>query len=137
MSKKAQLRLPELTIGIAPGLGGLQRLARQVGIARAKEAVLLSDSITPEKALDWGIVNIVTDPDKLDATAEEIAKKLAGGPPLTVKLAKEAFYYGGQADQRTSLFIEASISGDVMTTKDVNEGLTSMYYRRAPKFTGK
>jgi enoyl-CoA hydratase/3-hydroxyacyl-CoA dehydrogenase len=137
MSKKAQLRLPELTIGISPGLGGIQRLARQVGVARAKEAVLLAQPITPEMALDWGVVNMVVDADKLDATAEELAKKLAGGPPLTQRLTKAAFYYGAQADQRTGLFIEASVSGDVMFTKDVNEGLTSMNYRRSAKFTGK
>jgi enoyl-CoA hydratase / 3-hydroxyacyl-CoA dehydrogenase len=137
ISKKAQLRLPELTIGIAPGFGGIQRLARQVGVTRAKEAVLLADAITPEKALDWGIVNAVVDADKLDAAVEEMAKRLAGGPPLTQKLAKAAFYYGMQADQRTGLFIEAATSGDIMFTKDVNEGLTSMNYRRAPKFIGK
>jgi enoyl-CoA hydratase/carnithine racemase len=137
MSKKAQLRLPELTIGITPGLGGIQRLARQVGIARAKEAVLLSDPIMPDKALDWGIVNYVVDADKLEATVDEIARKLAAGPKITQKFAKSAFYYGAQADQRTSLFIEAAVSGDVMFTKDVNEGLTSMNARRSPKFTGK
>ncbi len=137
MSKKAQLRLPELTIGITPGLGGIQRLSRQVGMARAKEAVLLADPITPEKALDWGIVNQVVEPDKLEAAAEEVAKKLAAGPGITQKFAKAAFYYGAQSDQRTALFIEAAVSGDVMFTKDVNEGLTSMNNRRAPKFTGK
>jgi enoyl-CoA hydratase/carnithine racemase len=137
MSKKAQLRLPELTIGITPGLGGIQRLSRQVGIARAKEAVLLADPIMADKALDWGIINMAVDAEKLDTTVEEVAKKLAGGPPLTQKMAKEAFYYGAQADQRTALFMEASVSGDVMFTKDVNEGLTSMNYRRSPKFTGK
>jgi enoyl-CoA hydratase / 3-hydroxyacyl-CoA dehydrogenase len=136
-SKKAVLRLPELTIGIAPGLGGIQRLARQVGIARAKETVLLADPVTPEKALDWGILNFVVEPEKLDATVEEIARKLAAGPALTQKMAKEAFYYGAQADQRTALFIEAAVSGDVMFTKDVNEGLTSMNNRRAAKFSGK
>jgi enoyl-CoA hydratase / 3-hydroxyacyl-CoA dehydrogenase len=136
MSKKAQLRLPELTIGITPGLGGIQRLSRQVGIARAKEAVLLADPIMADKALDWGIINMAVDAEKLEATVEEVARKLASGPPLTQKMAKEAFYYGAQADQRTALFIEATVSGDVMFTKDVNEGLTSMNYRRSPKFTG-
>jgi enoyl-CoA hydratase/3-hydroxyacyl-CoA dehydrogenase len=136
MNKKAQLRLPELTIGITPGLGGIQRLARQVGIARAKEAVLLAEAITPEKALEWGVVNYVVESDKFEATVEEIAKKLAAGPALTQKLAKAAFYYGAQTDQRTSLFIEAAVSGDVMFTQDVNEGLTAMNNRRAAKFTG-
>ena len=137
MSKKAQLRLPEMTIGITPGLGGIQRLSRQVGMARAKEAVLLADPITPEKALDWGIVNAVVDADKLDAAVDEITKKLTAGPALTQKLAKAAFYYGAQTDQRTALFIEAAVSGDVMFTKDVNEGLTSMNNRRSAKFSGK
>jgi enoyl-CoA hydratase/3-hydroxyacyl-CoA dehydrogenase len=136
MNKKAQLRLPELTIGITPGLGGIQRLARQVGIARAKEAVLLAEAITPEKALEWGVVNYVVESDKFEATVEEIAKKLAAGPALTQKLAKAAFYYGAQTDQRTSLFIEAAVSGDVMFTQDFNEGLTAMNNRRAAKFTG-
>ena len=137
MSKKAVLRLPEMTIGITPGLGGIQRLSRQVGVSRAKEAVLLADPITPEKALDWGLVNVVAEADKFDAVVDEMAKKLATGPALTQKLAKSAFYYGAQSDQRTALFIEAAVSGDVMFTKDVNEGLTSMNYRRAAKFTGK
>jgi enoyl-CoA hydratase / 3-hydroxyacyl-CoA dehydrogenase len=136
MSKKAQLRLPELNLGITPGFGGIQRLARQVGVVRAKEAVLLADPILPEKALDWGVVNFIADADKFDAQVEEVAKKLAAGAPLTQKLAKAAFYYGLQADQRTGLFIEAVVSGDELCTKDVNEGLTSINYRRSPKFTG-
>ena len=137
MSNRAQFRLPELTIGISPGFGGIQRLARQVGVARAKEAVLLSDPIAPERALDWGIVNAVVDADKLTATVSEMAKRLASGPPLTQKLTKAAFHYGLQADQRTGLFIEAAISGVELRTGDVNEGLTSVSYRRSPKFTGK
>jgi enoyl-CoA hydratase/3-hydroxyacyl-CoA dehydrogenase len=137
MSRKAMLKLPEMTIGITPGLGGIQRLSRQVGMARAKEAVFLADVITPEKALDWGIVNFVVDADKFDATVAEIAGKLATGPALTQKLAKSTFYYGAQSDQRTSLFIEAAVSGDVMFTKDVNEGLTAMNNRRAAKFSGR
>jgi enoyl-CoA hydratase/carnithine racemase len=136
MSKKAQLRLPELNLGLTPGLGGTQRLIRQVGMARAKEIVLLADPLTPEKALDFGVVNFVVDPDKFDALVEEIAKKVAAGAPLAQKLAKAAFYYGSQADQRTGLFIEAAVSGDLMFTKDLNEGLTSMNYRRSPKFIG-
>jgi len=137
MSKKAILRLPEITLGIAPGFGGIQRLSRQVGVVRAKEAVLLADPISAEKALDWGIVNFVVDVDKFEAQVEEIAKKFAAGPPLTLKMAKSAFYYGLQTDQRTGLFIEASTSGDILCTKDVNEGMTAMSYRRAPKFKGK
>jgi len=136
MNKKAQLRLPETSLGLTPGLGGTQRLIRLIGAARAKEMVLLADPVMADKALDWGIVNFIADPDKFDSMVNEIAGKLAKGAPLALKLAKKAFYYGDQADQRTGLFIEATVSGDLMFTKDLNEGLTSMNYRRAPKFTG-
>lgn len=136
MSKRAQLRLPELNLGLTPGLGGTQRLIRQIGAARAKEIVLLADPVTADKALDWGIVNFIADPDKFESLVDETARKLANGAPLAQKLAKAAFYYGVQADQRTGLFIEATVSGDLMFTKDLNEGLTSMSNRRPPKFTG-
>ena len=136
MSKKAQLRLPELSLGLTPGLGGTQRLIRLIGAARAKEMVLLADPVMADKALDWGIVNFIAEPDKFESLVNEIGAKLAKGAPLAQKMVKKAFYYGVQADQRTGLFIEATVSGDLMFTKDLNEGLTSMNYRRSPKFTG-
>jgi enoyl-CoA hydratase / 3-hydroxyacyl-CoA dehydrogenase len=136
MSKKAQLRLSEVTLGLTPGLGGTQRLIRLIGAARAKEIVLLADPVMADKALDWGIVNFIAEADKFDAMINEIAVKLAKNAPLALKMAKKAFYYGVQADQRTGLFIEATVSGDLMFTKDLNEGLTSMNYRRSPKFIG-
>ncbi len=111
-------------------------MIRLIGAARAKEVVLLADPVMADKALQWGIVNFTADPDKFESTVEEIAKKLANGAPLAQKLVKNAFYYGVQADQRTGLFIEATVSGDLMFTKDLNEGLTSMNYRRSPKFIG-
>lgn len=136
MSKKAQLRLPELTLGLTPGLGGTQRLIRLIGTARAKEIVLLADPVMADKALEWGIVNFVVEADKFDALVNEIAVKLSKGAPLAQKMVKKAFYYGDQADQRTGLFIEATVSGDLMFTEDLNEGLTAMSYRRQPKFIG-
>jgi enoyl-CoA hydratase / 3-hydroxyacyl-CoA dehydrogenase len=136
MSKKAQLRLPEIGLGLTPGLGGTQRLVRLIGAARAKEIVLMGDAVMADKALDWGIVNFIAEADKFESVVDETAKKLVNGAPLAIKMNKSAFYYGSQADQRTGLFIEASVSGDLMFTKDLNEGLTSMSYRRAPKFTG-
>ena len=136
MSKKAQLRLPELNLGLTPGLGGTQRLIRLIGAARAKEMVLLAEPVMADKALEWGIVNFIAEADQFEALVEETAKKLANGAPLAQKMAKAAFYYGSQADQRTGLFIEAAVSGDLMFTRDLNEGLTSMNYRRPPKYTG-
>jgi enoyl-CoA hydratase/carnithine racemase len=137
MNTKAQLRLPELTLGLLPGAGATQRVGRLIGWARAKEMVMLADPVMADKALEWGLVNFTAEPDKFDAMVDEIAAKLANGAPLAQKLAKGLMYYGAQADQRTALYLEAAISGDIALTKDLNEGLTSMNYRRSPKFTGK
>jgi enoyl-CoA hydratase/3-hydroxyacyl-CoA dehydrogenase len=136
MSKRAQLRLPELTLGIIPGAGATQRLSRLIGGARAKEMVLLSEPVMADKALEWGLVNYIAEPDKFNALVDDIAGKLAGGPPLSQKLAKALLYYGAQADQRTGLFLEAAVSADIAQTKDLNEGITSISYRRPPRFTG-
>jgi enoyl-CoA hydratase / 3-hydroxyacyl-CoA dehydrogenase len=137
MNTKAQLRLPELTLGLLPGAGATQRVGRLIGWGRAKEMVLMSDPVMADKALAWGLVNATAEPDKFESVVNDIAKKLADGAPLAQKLAKGLMYYGAQADQRTALFLEASVSGDIAITQDLNEGITAMSYRRRPTFTGK
>ena len=118
------------------GWGGTQRLIRLIGGVRAKEMVLLGDPVMPDKALDWGLVNFVVEPDNFDAIVDEIACRLTKGAPLAQKLNKLLFYYGAQADQRTGSLMETFTSGSISLTKDLNEGLTSMSYRRQPHFTG-
>jgi enoyl-CoA hydratase/3-hydroxyacyl-CoA dehydrogenase len=137
MNKTATVRLPELTLAIVPGAGATQRLGRLIGWARAKEMILLSDPVNADKALTWGLVHFVAEPKEFEKLVDDIAVRLASGPPLTQKLVKGLLYYGAQADQRTALYLEAAISGDIALTKDLNEGITAMNYRRPPKFTGK
>ena len=137
MNKSTFVRLPELTLGLLPGAGGTQRIGRLIGWARAKEMVLLTDPVTADKALEWGLVNMVAEPKELKKTVTDVAIKLAEGAPLAQKYAKGLLYYGAQADQRTALYLEAAISGEIGMTKDLNEGITAMNYRRKPKFTGK
>ncbi|HJX13766.1 MAG TPA: 3-hydroxyacyl-CoA dehydrogenase NAD-binding domain-containing protein [Dehalococcoidales bacterium] len=137
MSTKAALRLPEITLGLLPGAGATQRLGRLIGWARAKEIVLLADPVDAARALDWGLVNFTAEPEEFDKMVDEIAVRLAGGAPLAQKLAKGLLYYGAQADQRTALYLEAAVSGDIAMTGDLNEGITAMFYRRPPKFKGK
>ncbi|MBW2031400.1 MAG: enoyl-CoA hydratase/isomerase family protein [Deltaproteobacteria bacterium] len=137
MNRKAIVRLPELNLGLTPGWGGTQRLGRLIGLARAKEMVLLAEPVSPERALEWGIVNYVAEPEEFDKLVEDTAGKLAQGAPLAQKIAKAILYYGAQADQRTGLFLESSASGDISMTLDLNEGLTAMAYRRRPRFIGK
>jgi enoyl-CoA hydratase/3-hydroxyacyl-CoA dehydrogenase len=137
MSRTAAVRLPELTLAIVPGAGATQRLGRLIGWSRAREMVLLSDFVNADKALAWGLVNFVAEPKEFDKVTDEIAVRLAAGPPLTQKLVKGLMYYGAQADQRSALFLEAAISADTALTKDLDEGITAMNNRRPPNFTGK
>jgi enoyl-CoA hydratase/carnithine racemase len=80
---------------------------------------------------------MVAEPKEFKKTVADIAARLAVGAPLAQKYAKGLIYYGAQADQRTALYLEAAISGEIGMTKDLNEGITAMNYRRSPKFTGK
>jgi enoyl-CoA hydratase / 3-hydroxyacyl-CoA dehydrogenase len=137
VSKTATLRLPELTIGLIPGAGATQRLGRLIGWSRAKEMILLADPLNADKALAWGVANIVAEPKELKKAVDDVIAKLAAGGPIAQRFAKGLMYYGAQADQRSALYLEAAISGDLALTKDLNEGLTSMNNRRSPKFTGK
>jgi enoyl-CoA hydratase/3-hydroxyacyl-CoA dehydrogenase len=137
MNKTAIVRLPELTLGLLPGAGATHRLGKLIGWARAKEMILLTDPVNADKALEWCVVNYVAEPKEFEKTVNEIAVKLAEGAPLAQKLAKNLLYYGAQADQRTALYLEAAVSGDIALTKDLDEGITAMQYRRSPKFTGK
>jgi enoyl-CoA hydratase/3-hydroxyacyl-CoA dehydrogenase len=136
VSSKAQLRFPELKLGLMPGWGGTQRAVRLIGGTRAKEMVLLANSIAPDKALEWGLVNYVVEPDKFEAFVDDIAGMLANGAPLAQKMAKALLYYGAQADQRTGAFIESEASAGICLTDDLNEGITSLFNRRNPKFIG-
>jgi len=136
MNNKTQLRFPELTLGLMPGWGGTQRVIRLIGGTRAKEMVLLADPVMADNALEWGLVNYAIEPGKFEAFVDELALKLANGAPLAQKLTKAMFYYGAQADQRTGAFIESEASASICFTKDIEEGITSMFSRRLPKFKG-
>src|SRR3954452_14452931 len=84
-SEKAQLGLPEVTLGIIPGYGGTQRMARLLGKGKALELILTGDRIGAEEALAIGLVNKVVPADQLMATAETMAKKMATRGPLAIK----------------------------------------------------
>ncbi|UCG65272.1 MAG: 3-hydroxyacyl-CoA dehydrogenase/enoyl-CoA hydratase family protein [Deltaproteobacteria bacterium] len=133
----AILGFPEANLGIFPGAGGTQRVTRLIGLARAKELVLMAQNITAQKALDWGLVNAVAEPDKFESTVEEMAQTLADKASLAQGIAKRVMYYGAQADQRTALFLEGFSSPPAILSDDASEGITAFMYRRKPNFGAK
>lgn len=136
-SKTAKLGLPEVNLGIFPGFGGTQRLARLVGRARAKELVFTADMISADEALSLGIVNKVTEPqDLLVATEATFAKILSKGP-VAVKLAKRVINEGADLPLASGLALEQIQFPLVFATDDRVEGVTAFLAKRKAEFNGK
>lgn len=136
-SENAELGQPEANLGLIPGWGGTQRLVRLVGLAKAKELIMLAGRISAEEAARIGLVNKVVPRDKLQEETTALAKKLADGPPVALKLAKEALNLGTQVPLDIGLKLEAEAFGIVLSTKDVMEGVSAFMSKRKPEFKGK
>ncbi|QKG93452.1 enoyl-CoA hydratase/isomerase family protein [Halorubrum salinarum] len=135
-SERSELGQPELDLGLLPGWGGTQRLARVVGEGRAKEIILTADRYDAETMADYDFVNEVVPDDKLDERARELAEQLAGGPPIAQKYTKRAIH-AGRTDNEAGLEVEAMGFGHVMNTDDLMEGITAFMGDGEPEFEGK
>ncbi|MCM1042405.1 MAG: short-chain-enoyl-CoA hydratase [Bacteroides sp.] len=135
-SSKAKVGQPETNLGITPGFSGTQRLARIVGIGRAKEMIYTGDPITAEEAYRIGLFNKVTEPDQLLDTALQMAGKIAAKAPLAVQYAKEAVNQGTETDIDTGIALEANLFGMCFSTQDQKEGMKAFLERRPPVFKG-
>ena len=136
-SKTARIGQPEVKLGIMPGYGGSQRLARLVGKGLAHEMILTGEMISAEEALRIGLVNRVTEPGELIATCEAIAKKIIAMAPLAVRYSMEAIERGAEMPQEAGLYLEATLFGLCASTDDMREGTKAFLEKRAPVFIGK
>jgi enoyl-CoA hydratase len=134
-SSTAKLGQPEINLGIIPGWGGTQRLARVCGLGVAKDLILTGRLVDAEEALRIGLVNGVGDP-VLDR-ALETARLLAWKGPLAVAAAKRAVNHALQGDHVANLQREADEFGSLLGTEDAKEGLTAFAQKREPRFSGK
>lgn len=121
----AQMGQPEILLGIIPGAGGTQRLPRLVGVARAKELILTGRFIKAQEALDIGLVNRVVPAADTYSAALELAARLARGPALALRAAKEAIDRGIETDLETGLAIERQHFASLFATDDRAIGMTS------------
>jgi len=136
-SDKARLGFPEVTLGIMPGFGGTQNLARIIGASRAKELIFTGRMITAEKALAWGIVNEVFAAEELLAKARETAAAIAGVGTLGVAYAKDAITSGLNMTREDGFRYEASLFGVLFATDDQKEGMGAFVEKRKAEFKGK
>ncbi|MEF8853377.1 MAG: 3-hydroxyacyl-CoA dehydrogenase NAD-binding domain-containing protein [Haloarculaceae archaeon] len=136
-SEAGQFGQPEHNLGLLPGWGGTQRLARVVGEGRAKEIIFTAkNDYDAETMYDYGFVNEVVGPEEYDDRKWELARDLAAGPPVAQRLTKRAML-AGRDDIDAGLELEASSFGHLFTTDDVWEGLAAFQQDRDPEFEGK
>jgi enoyl-CoA hydratase len=136
-SKNARLGQPEVKLGIIPGYGGSQRLARLCGKGIAHELILTGEMISADEALRIGLVNHVVEQPELIATAEAIAKKIIANAPLAVQFSMDAIERGMEMPQEEGLFLEATLFGLCCATEDMREGTRAFIEKRPAQFKGK
>ena len=135
-SKTAKLGQPEVKLGIIPGYGGSQRLARLCGKGVAHELCLTGEMISAEEAQRVGLINHVYEPAELLPAAETMAKKIIEKAPLAVKYCMEAIERGVEMPLEEGLFLEATLFGLCCATADMREGTKAFLEKRAAHFKG-
>jgi enoyl-CoA hydratase len=136
-SRTARFGQPEVTLGLIPGYGGSQRLARLCGKGVAHELCVSGEIISAEEALRIGLVNHTYASSGLLAAAELLAKKIAANAPLAVRYAMEAIERGAEMPQQDGLLLEAELFGRSAGTEDFQEGTRAFLEKRPAVFRGK
>jgi len=136
-SENAKLGQPEVKLGLIPGYGGTQRLARLVGKGIAMQLVLTGEMISAQEAHRIGLVNEVVPAAELIARAEAIAAKIIANAPLAIQYAMEAVNHGLDLPLADGLFLEATLFAVCCATDDKNEGTKAFLEKRAAQFKGK
>ena len=135
-SSKAKFGQPEVKLGVIPGFGGTQRLARRVGVAKAKELIFTGDIIGADEALRIGLVDRVVDPEELQGVAEAIAMKILANGPLAVAAAKRTIHEGASMTLEQGNRLEQLAFANLFSTGDQSEGMAAFLEKREPKFRG-
>ena len=133
----ARIGQPEILIGVIPGAGGTQRLARAVGHSRARELVLSGRHVDAVEADDIGLVTRILPPEKVIEKAWEDAAAYASGPRRALAAAKRALAAASQGDAAEGLRIEREVFCELFATGDQTEGMRAFLEKRAPKFEGR
>lgn len=133
-AETAKFGQPEINLGIIPGAGGTQRLARLIGLAKAKELIFLGEIIEAGVAEEIGLVHRVVPAAELMNEAHKLARKLAAKPAVALKMAKEAINTGINMDLHSALTLEIQNFVTAFSSDDRREGLAAFLEKRKPNF---
>lgn len=136
-SEKAKFGQPEVGLGIVPGFGGTQRLARLVGRGKAKEIIFTGEVFDAQEALRIGLVEKVVPAEELMEAAKTMAKKILKNAPYAVTLCKDAINTGLDIDLAAGQEYEATLFGVTCATEDKKEGMSAFVEKRKANFSGK
>ena len=135
-SSNSKLGQPEINIGIIPGAGGTQRLTRLIGEGRSMELILTGNMISAKKAEDWGLVNMVTDEEKLEEVTMELANQIVEKSPFATKRAKKSIKLAANASLKKGLKEEQELFVECFKSNDGKEGIKAFIDKRKPEFKG-
>jgi len=136
-SNTAKFGQTELNVGVLPGAGGTQRLARLVGQGKAKELIFTGKIISAKESETIGLVNMAVEPEKLMVTAIEMAGQIASKSPLGLRLVKFVMNKGLDVDMETAQALERLGQTVVFGSSDRMEGITAFLEKRSPQFKGR
>ena len=136
-AESAKLGQPEVALGIIPGYGGTQRLARLVGAGRALEMILTGEPIDAREALRIGLLNRVVPAAELLPAAEALARTILTRGPVALRYALQAVHEGLQTTLNEGLSMEAALFGLCCATEDMREGTRAFVEKRKPAFKGR
>ena len=121
---------PEVGLGITPGFGGTQRMARLIGPGKAKELIYTARNIKAPEALNVGLVQAVYPADQLMAEAEKMASRIAGNAPIAVRACKKAVGDGLQLDMDAAMVVEEKLFGSCFDTEDQKSAMSAFIEKR-------
>jgi 2-oxoglutaroyl-CoA hydrolase len=136
-SDDVQLALPEVRLGMIPGSGGTQRLARLIGVGRAKDVIMRGRRIDVDEALALGLVTEVVPAPRLELAVTALLDELAELPPLALAMAKRVLNQAYDAPLHVGLEVEGLAYGLLRSTHDFREGVEAFVEKRQPKFEGR
>ena len=133
-SDNARFALTETSLGIIPGAGGTQTLARAIGERRAKELILSAQPFSASEAFAWGLVNVLMPLDQLLDASLQAAERIASNAPIAVRQAKQAIHRGLQMSLADGLAFEIEAYHRTVPTEDRREGVRAFNEKRKPVF---
>jgi enoyl-CoA hydratase/carnithine racemase len=133
-SQASVFSLPEVKRGILPGGGGVQNLVRAVGMRQAKQLLYTGASFTAQQALQWGMVNELTEPGRALEQALQIARQIVQAAPMSVRYVKLAASRGGEVDFHTGYMLDLAAYNVLVSSQDRLEGVQAFNERRAPRW---